>query len=108
MVLAALSFAAAALGTWAHAGLTVGLVISAPAMLVALLSLSALLAPSVVAAAIALVVTRPAHTHMRQRTNRRRCPGERSFERSQPRSRRGGELDVPLGQPVDDVTSIGL
>ena len=64
MVLAALSFAAAAPGAWAHAGLTVGLVISAPAMLVALLSLGALLAPSVVAAAIALVVTRPgAHPH---------------------------------------------
>jgi hypothetical protein len=64
MVLAALSFAAAATGTWAHAELTVGLVISAPAMLVALLSLGVLLAPSVVAAAIALVVTRPgAHPH---------------------------------------------
>jgi hypothetical protein len=62
MVLAALSFAAAATGTYAE--LTVGLVISAPAMLVALLSLGALLAPSVVAAAIALVVTRPgAHPH---------------------------------------------
>ena len=35
MVLAALSFAAAATDTWAHAELTVGLVISAPAMLVA-------------------------------------------------------------------------
>ena len=64
MVLAALSLAAAATGTWAHAELTVGLVISAPAMLVALLSLGVLLAPSVVAAAIALVVTRPgAHPH---------------------------------------------
>jgi hypothetical protein len=64
MVFAALSFAAAALGTWAHTGLTVGLVISALAMLVALLSLGALLAPSVVAATIALVVTRPgAHPH---------------------------------------------
>jgi hypothetical protein len=63
MVFAALSFAAAALGTWARAALTVGLVISALAMLVALLSLGALLAPTVVAAAIALVVTRPgAHT----------------------------------------------
>ena len=58
MVFAALSFLAAALGTWAYAGLTAGLVISALAMLVALLSLGALLAPSVVAAAIALVVTR--------------------------------------------------
>ena len=64
MVLAALSFAAAATDTWARAALTVGLVISAPAMLVALLSLGALLAPIVVAAAIALVVTRPgAHPH---------------------------------------------
>jgi hypothetical protein len=56
MVFAALSFAVA--GTWARAALTVGLVISALAMLVALLSLGALLAPTVVAAAIALVVTR--------------------------------------------------
>jgi hypothetical protein len=61
MVFAALSFAVA--GTWARAALTVGLVISALAMLVALLSLGALLAPTVVAATIALVVTRPgAHT----------------------------------------------
>jgi hypothetical protein len=61
MVFAALSFAVA--GNWARAALTVGLVISALAMLVALLSLGALLAPTVVAAAIALVVTRPcAHT----------------------------------------------
>jgi hypothetical protein len=60
LVFAALSFAA---GTWARAALSVGLVISALAMLVALLSLGALLAPTVVAAAIALVVTRPgAHT----------------------------------------------
>jgi hypothetical protein len=48
MVFAALSFAVA--GTWARAALTVGLVISALAMLVALLSLGALLAPTVVAA----------------------------------------------------------
>ena len=61
MVFAALSFAVA--GTWARAALSVGLVISALAMLVALLSLGALLAPTVVAAAIAPVVTRPgAHT----------------------------------------------
>jgi hypothetical protein len=61
MVFAALSFAVA--GNWARAALTVGLVISALAMLVALLSLGALLAPTVVAAAIALVVTRlGAHT----------------------------------------------
>jgi hypothetical protein len=59
MVLATLSFALAALGTWARAALTVGLVTSALAMLVALLSLGALLAPAVVAATIALVVTRP-------------------------------------------------
>lgn len=61
MVFAALSFAVA--GTWARAALTVGLVISALAMLVALLSLGTLLAPTVVAAAIAPVVTRlGAHT----------------------------------------------
>ena len=59
MVLAALSFAAAAPGTWAHTGLTVGLVISAPRDAGRLLSLGALLAPSVVAVALALVVTRP-------------------------------------------------
>jgi hypothetical protein len=59
MVLAVLSFALPALGIWARAALTVGLVTSALAMLVALLSLGALLAPAVVAAAIALVVTRP-------------------------------------------------
>ena len=59
MVPAALSFAAAARGTWAHAGLTVGLVLLAPDMLVALLNLGALLAPRVVAAEMALVVTRP-------------------------------------------------
>jgi hypothetical protein len=59
MVLAALSFALAALGIWApRAALTVGLVTSAFAMLIALLSLGALLAPTVVAAAVALVVTR--------------------------------------------------
>ena len=79
MVLAALSFAAAALGTWARAALTVGLVISALAILVALLSLGALLAPTVVAAAIALVVTRPgAHTCGNGRTTTesatRGCP----------------------------------
>ena len=66
MVFAALSFAVA--GTWARAAPTVGLVISALAMLVALLSLGTLLAPTVVAAAIAPVVTRlGAHTHVRQR-----------------------------------------
>jgi hypothetical protein len=59
MVLATLTFALAALGTWARAALTVGLVTSALAMLVALLSLGGLLAPAVVAATIALVVTRP-------------------------------------------------
>jgi hypothetical protein len=58
IVLAALSFAVAALGTWARAALTVGLVTSALATLVGLLSLGALLAPTVVAAAVALVVTR--------------------------------------------------
>ena len=63
MVLAALSFAVAALGTSAQAALTVGLVASALAMLVGLLSLGALVAPTVAAAAIALVVARPgAHT----------------------------------------------
>jgi hypothetical protein len=64
MVFAALSFAVA--GTWARAALTVGVVISALARLVGLLSLGALLAPTVVAVAIALVVTRPAHTHVRR------------------------------------------
>jgi hypothetical protein len=59
MVFAALSLAAAALGTWTRAALTVGLVTSALATLVALLSLGVLLAPTVVAAAIALVVTLP-------------------------------------------------
>jgi hypothetical protein len=57
--LAALSFALAALDTWARPALTVGLVTSALAMLVGLLSLGALLAPTVVAALIALVLTRP-------------------------------------------------
>jgi hypothetical protein len=57
-VLAVLSFALAALGIWARAALTVGLVTSAFATLIALLSLGALLAPTVVAAAVALVVTR--------------------------------------------------
>jgi hypothetical protein len=56
IVLAALSSALAALGAWARAALTVGLVL---AVLVGMLSLGALLAPTVVAAAIALVVTRP-------------------------------------------------
>jgi hypothetical protein len=60
MVLAALSFALAALGIWARAALTVGLATSVFAMLIALLSLGALLAPTVTAAAIALLVTRPA------------------------------------------------
>jgi hypothetical protein len=59
VVLAALSFALAAFGTWARATLAVGLVTSALAMLVALLSLGALLVPTVVAAVIALVITRP-------------------------------------------------
>ena len=63
MVFAALSFAAAALGFWARAALSVALVISSVAMLVALLSLGVLLAPSVVAAAIALVTRPGAHAH---------------------------------------------
>jgi hypothetical protein len=58
IVLAGLSLTLAALGAWARAALTVGLVISVLAMLVGMLSLGALLAPTVVAAAIALVVTR--------------------------------------------------
>jgi hypothetical protein len=62
MVLAALSSAAAALGTWARAALTVGLVTSALAMLVALLSLGVLLAPTVVAAAIAPSLHAQAHS----------------------------------------------
>ena len=77
MVFAALSFAVAALGTSAQAALTVGLVTSAPAMLVGLLSLGALLAPTVVAAAIALVVACPgAHTHVRRRTNHNRVSND--------------------------------
>jgi hypothetical protein len=47
MVLAVLSLALAALCIWARAALTVGLVTSALAVLVALLSLGALLAPAV-------------------------------------------------------------
>ena len=78
MVLAALSFTVAALGTAARAALTVGLVTSALAMLVAVLSLGALLAPTFVAAAIALMATRPgAHT--------RAAPDE-----PQPSQQRGG------------------
>ena len=46
IVLAALSFALAALDTWARPAPTVGLVTSALAMLVGLLSLGALLAPN--------------------------------------------------------------
>jgi cytochrome bd-type quinol oxidase subunit 2 len=76
MVLAALSFALAALDTWARAALTVGLVTSALAMLVALLSLGALLAPAIVAAAIALVVTRPGANAPPQKTNRNRVSNE--------------------------------
>jgi hypothetical protein len=68
MILAALSFAVAALGTSARAALTVGLVASALAMLVGLLSLGALLAPTVAAAAIALVAARPG-AHARAATD---------------------------------------
>jgi hypothetical protein len=83
MVFAALGFAVA--GTWARAALTVGLVISALAMLVALLSLGALLAPTVVAAAIALVDTRlGAHTRA-------------ATEEPQPRS---GTRGCPLAGPL--------
>jgi hypothetical protein len=59
MVFTALSFALTALGIWARAALTVGLITSAFALLIALLSLGALLAPTVVGAAVALVVSRP-------------------------------------------------
>ena len=45
-------------------------------MLVGLLSLGALLAPTVVAAATALVVTPRAHTHVRQRTNHNRVSND--------------------------------
>jgi hypothetical protein len=65
IVLPALSLALAALDRWARPALTVGLVTSALAMLVALLSLGVLLAPTVVAAAIALVVARPSAQHVR-------------------------------------------
>ena len=58
-VLPALSYALAALDTWARPALTVGLATSAHAMLVGLLSLGALLEPTVVAALIALLLTRP-------------------------------------------------
>ena len=81
MVFAALSFAVA--GTWARAALTVGLVISALAMLVALLSLGTLLAPTVVAAAIAPVVTRLG-AHTRAATEE----PQQSQERGLPVSRR--------------------
>jgi hypothetical protein len=85
MVLAALSFTVAALGTAARAALIVGLVTSALAMLVAVLSLGALLAPTFVAAAIALMATRPgAHT--------RAAPDE-----PQPSQQRGG---CPLAGPL--------
>ena len=94
MVFAALSFAVA--GTWARAALTVGLVISALAMLVGLLSLGALLAPTVAAAAIALVVARPgAHTRAAteepQQSQERGLPVSRSARelRAQPRGLRG-------------------
>ena len=59
VVLAALSLALPALDAWARPALTVGLVTSALAMLVGLLSLGALLAPTVFAALIALVFARP-------------------------------------------------
>jgi hypothetical protein len=59
IVVTALSFALAALDAWARPALTVGLVTSALAMLVGLLSLGALLAPTVVAALIAVVLIRP-------------------------------------------------
>jgi hypothetical protein len=59
IVFAALNFALAALGIWTRAALTAGLVTSTFALIVALLSLGALLGPAVVTAAIALVITRP-------------------------------------------------
>jgi hypothetical protein len=59
IVVTALSFALAALDAWARPALTVGLVTSALAMLVGLLSLGVLLAPTVVAALIAVVLIRP-------------------------------------------------
>jgi hypothetical protein len=64
---AALSFALAAFGTWVRASLAAGLITSALAMLLALLSLGALLVPTVAAAAVALVITRPAYRHVRGR-----------------------------------------
>jgi hypothetical protein len=59
IVFAALNFALAALGIWTRAAVMAGLVTSTFALIVALLSLGALLVPAVVAAAIALVITRP-------------------------------------------------
>jgi hypothetical protein len=56
LVLAAVSLAAAALGGWTRLVLTVGFATSALAMLVGLLSIGALLAPTVIATAVALVV----------------------------------------------------
>jgi hypothetical protein len=104
IVLAALSFALAALGIWARAALTVGLVTSALAMLVGLLSLGALLAPTVVAALIPLVVTRPgaiapAAADEPQPSQQRGSPADHStFGR--PRSRRRpGSVDIR----ADDV-----
>ncbi len=71
IVLAVLSFALAALGAWARAALTVGLVMSALAMLVGIVSPGALLAPTVAAAANR---TR-GHTPERKRTcGNRRAP----------------------------------
>jgi cytochrome bd-type quinol oxidase subunit 2 len=56
LVLAAVSLAIAALGAWPRPALTVGFATSALAMLVGLLSIGLLLAPAVVATAVALVV----------------------------------------------------
>jgi hypothetical protein len=58
VLIAAVCFTTAALGSSVRVTLTMGLVISAIAMLTALASLGALLAPTVIAAAIALAVTR--------------------------------------------------
>jgi hypothetical protein len=97
MVFAALSFAVA--GIRARAALTVGLVISALAMLVApVLSLGALLAPTVVAARYRTRGYTPGAPHVRQRRNHNRVRNEGS-----PASRSACEHGVSL---VTDLSRV--
>jgi hypothetical protein len=72
IILAPLSFAVASRGAGARAAPAVGQVTSALTMLVALLSLGVVLAPTVIAAAIALIAAPPGATHRRQRTSHNR------------------------------------